>query len=304
MVLEGVFSAYPAVPHFIHVVHLLKLSTRQDARVSHESLGRLYDAFREAARPGTSRNVGVLFAHLCRSLPHVAAPPSPAGLQLTLKRRLLFPEDSAHRPVERPAFGTTDFERRIAEIVSEYSQSDLVHWIKYGCGSFEGAGRRLAETLQEPRKRLESLRTVLRQRLRLAGALASAPALDAAFALPPRRQTQAAVPQGGYAGVITRGDPERLLPSQFALDSFDFVRRFAENELLYFRREEPHRGECAERVIVIDQGVRTWGGVRLALTAAVIAQIGKDRGCFGPLRLAATSIDQPPIDIAQRVPTR
>src|SRR5581483_11102320 len=174
----------------------------------------------------------------------------------------------------------------------------LIHWLKNG-GAPPSAGRQLAEPLRAtPRRAGPSLATVLRRRPRLAGAVALAPALDAALSLPPRRLRPSEQPMGGYEGVTTRGAPERLLPHQFALEPLDFVRRFAEHELLYFRREEPHRGERPERLVVLDQGVRTWGGVRLALAAAVVALAGKDRRRAGPLRLAMTAADRPPFDPA------
>jgi hypothetical protein len=81
--------------------------------------------------------------------------------------------------------------------------------------------------------------------------------LLAALTLPPRRPTSGA-PAGGYADVATRGHPEQILPSQFALDDLEFVRRHAENELLYFRREEPRQDVREELVVLLDQGVRTW----------------------------------------------
>ncbi len=66
--------------------------------------------------------------------------------------------------------------------------------------------------------------------------------------------------------MTTTGNPEQILPSQFALDDLEFLRRFAERELLYFRREEPHSRTREELVVLLDQGVRTWGIVRLVLT--------------------------------------
>ena len=89
------------------------------------------------------------------------------------------------------------------------------------------------------------------------GAASLVPALDGALTLPARRRSPDAVPQGGYCDVTTRGDPDRLLPGQFALDPDEFIRRFAERELLYFQREEPHATRRPERLIVLDQGVRT-----------------------------------------------
>ena len=71
--------------------------------------------------------------------------------------------------------------------------------------------------------------------------------------------------------MATRGRPEQILPSQFAIDDIEFLRRFAENELLYFHREEPHAPVTEELVLLIDQGVRTWGRVRHALVASALA---------------------------------
>jgi hypothetical protein len=71
--------------------------------------------------------------------------------------------------------------------------------------------------------------------------------------------------------VTTHGRLDQILPSQFALDETDFLRRLAEQELLYFRREAPPRPTRQEMVVLLDQGVRTWGDVRLVLGAAVLA---------------------------------
>ena len=124
-----------------------------------------------------------------------------------------------------------------------------------------------------------------------------------ALTLPPRRLAQQELPVGGYADVTTRGHVDHILPSQFALDDWDFLRRYAEHELLYFRREEPHEQTRHELVVLLDQGVRTWGDVRLVLGAALLA-LGKqavDRKL--PFRVATTtspgSLD-PTLDQAAR----
>src|SRR4051812_47824966 len=57
LVLEGVFAAHPSVPHFAHVLHLLKLTARGGARDAHGPVPRLNEAFHAAAGPGTSRNL-------------------------------------------------------------------------------------------------------------------------------------------------------------------------------------------------------------------------------------------------------
>ena len=89
--------------------------------------------------------------------------------------------------------------------------------------------------------------------------------------------------------MATRGLPEQILPEQLALDGEEFVRRFAEHELLYFHREEPHRPVAKELVVLLDQGVRTWGEVRLVLAGATLA-LGRQAMRRGtPFLIAATS---------------
>lgn len=137
------------------------------------------------------------------------------------------------------------------------------------------------------------LREVMQTRPRSVGAATLAPTLDAAITLPPRKPRADRLPIGGYADVTTRGDPARLLPSQFALEGDEFVRRFAENELLYFLREEPREPDTPERWLILDQGIRTWGAVRHALTAGVLTLLGKMRKPAGPVQIAVNSCAEP-----------
>ena len=83
--------------------------------------------------------------------------------------------------------------------------------------------------------------------------------------------------------------PEQILPIQFALDDEEFLRRFAERELLYFHREEPRQPTTEEIVLLLDQGVRTWGDVRLVLAGAVIALLRQAKRRRIAIKLATTS---------------
>ena len=98
--------------------------------------------------------------------------------------------------------------------------------------------------------------------------------MTGALTLPPRRLAYQDLPLGGYSDVTNRGKVEQLLLSQFALDEVDFFRRFAEHELLFYRREDPTNPTRQELVVLLDQGVRTWGNIRLVLAAALLA-LGK-----------------------------
>ncbi len=287
LVLEGVFAS-PPVPPFPFVLHLLALLKHPPDRPG--ALARLHTANSRARGPG--RNVGLLVAELCRGLPPFADPPAWHDLELALKRRTLFGERHQPELVQATVLGPAEFAQAVAEKLAGWDDAALAHWLKFG-GPPAAAGRALAEAAESFPQRVGAFLELLRKRERLVGAATLAPALDAALTLPPRRPRPESIPQGGYVDVTTRGDPDRLLPSQFALESDEFVRRFAERELLYFRREEPHRQSAPERWLVLDQGVRTWGPVRLGLTAGVVALLGKDPARFGRLRLSLTSHPTP-----------
>ena len=95
--------------------------------------------------------------------------------------------------------------------------------------------------------------------------------LEGALSLPPRRLDRSELQTDGYSDLTTRGTPEQILPIQFALEDEEFLRRFAERELLYFHRETPRPPAVEEMVLLLDQGVRTWGDVRLVLAGAAMA---------------------------------
>lgn len=295
--LEGVFASR-RVPHFAHVLHGFHLLRYGGPG----GLWRLRDTFsRASTKQGIiSRNAGALIAELCKVVPPAAAPPPFEQLTHALKQRVFFRQQS-DVTLEWPSVGREEFERRVDEALHAYSGDALHHWLIYGCAPAGDATEKLVEAVVEPPPRVASLAEIVRERPRLVGALALVPALEAALALPPRKLDVERMPQGGYCDVTNHGSPERLLPSQFALEPLDFVRRFAENELLYFRRDEPHRGELPERVVILDQGVRTWGGVRLALAGAALALIvaKKQRG---PLRLVFTSDCASPVVSADADP--
>ncbi|MFO0805550.1 MAG: hypothetical protein U0791_20805 [Gemmataceae bacterium] len=287
-VLAGAFSR-PPVPPFPFVLDLLR--TMLDDPGSESPNGhRLRLAFAEHKRTSQLlRNAGILISELCRSLPPAANVPAADDIALTLGR---LPSSSAWIFAEVPPLPQDEFTRRIEEILVRYDDARLGHWFKFGCDPL-GDAEKLAEPLETLPARVEKLLAMARREPRLMGAASLVPALDGALTLPARRRSPDALPQGGYCDVTTRGEPDRLLPGQFALDPDEFIRRFAERELLYFQREEPHATRRPERMIVLDQGVRTWGGVRLALASAALVFMRKEAKRVGRVRFATTGAPDP-----------
>lgn len=77
----------------------------------------------------------------------------------------------------------------------------------------------------------------------------------------------------GYDGITTRGDPDRLLVSEWLLAEelpFEFLRRAAENELTYLRRAHRSAGRHGDVVAVCDGGPEQWGVGRLVQLAALV----------------------------------
>jgi hypothetical protein len=292
--LEGLTSVRRPL-HFAFVLHLLYLLGygKEEGDFRPRVLTR---AFEETGRP--LRNAGTLCGLLCRILPGMTESfdmaqlcrrlASPA-LMVEIRLRMTLGDSDvdslAVPPLESPAL-----EKHFLDALSRFTVKELRQWLRYGCIPPSDAGEEVARAVPTGQPRtLRGVLSHLVQQRRLAGAVPFVAQMVSALALPPRRLTDRELPMGGYADVATRGHPEQILPSQFAIDEVEFVRRFAENELLYFRREEPHARVNEELVLLLDQGVRTWGEVRLVLGAAVLA-FGKRADKRGlPVFLATTS---------------
>jgi hypothetical protein len=278
--LEGFATVRPPV-HFVFVLHLLHLLGYGKLAPPVEAAA-LRTAFREAGRP--IRNAGALCGFLCQDMPSLAEPVDVNEVCGRLAGHSHLPPNwfvlsyvpDAYVPnAEQPPLGPGLFERWFLGALANLPPDDLRYWLCYGREPMADAGQKLAEELVAVKPRtLSGTLAALAQSPRLAGAVPYVAQLVSALALPPRRLAEEELPTGGYADVATRGQPERILPSQFAMDPLEFIRRYAAHELLYFRREEPQTRTREDLVVVLDQGVRTWGSVRLLLSAAALA-LGK-----------------------------
>lgn len=267
--LEG-FSAQAELIHFAHVLHAFRI-LRWGPVGAHDELRIACAAFKEAR--GQARNAGVLFAHATGGMPRL-----PGGVDaLDVCRRLrgvhTVPQAPSIRGLELlPTVAADEFERVLAESLQKYSFDELKHWFRHGRGPIREAAQAIAREvrIEEPRSLAGIVETLLK-RGRLSGAEPFLEQMISALTLPPRKMQAEELPVGGYSGIATRGHPDQILPSEFAIDELEFLRRFAENELLYYRREQPRNQLREDMVVLIDQGVRTWGDVRLLLSAAALA---------------------------------
>ncbi len=295
--LEG-FAQRRPLPNFGLVLHLLDLLRRPRPDPA-DPLNRLHRSFGIGAR--ICRNAAVFCAVLCREIPSAPEPPSSQEIW----RRVILPSFSTapellpHRHQgEEPPLTPKAFTEHVREALTGYDDKEVLHWFWHGRGLLKDSPARLVEALDVERNRsrdqprsLREVLTELAQQERLAPAIPFVAQMVSALSLPPRRMGAPELPLGGYADVGTRGQPEQILPGQFALDELEFVRRYAERELLYYRREEPQVQTREELALLLDQGVRTWGSVRLVLTAALLAfgQLAQRRGL--PLLIGSTSGD-------------
>jgi hypothetical protein len=265
--LEGFASQRPLIPFacVLRLLHLLR--PRPETPPVSPAFALLRSAFIQAQRD--YRNAGVFAAHLCGGVPSSPDAPTTEDLWrwLTLRQAGMtgVPDGAADVPPLNPPA----FEARVERALAVYSHDEMIRWLRDGSGPLHDAGEELARQVQPPA--LGEVLDGVFQRERLGGAVPFVDQLVSVLALPPRRLTPPELPLGGYTDVTTRGHLEHLLPSQLAFDDLEFLRRVAQRELLYFRREEPHVGIREEMVVLLDQGVRTWGVVRLVLAAAVLA---------------------------------
>jgi hypothetical protein len=275
----------------LHLLHLLGLGVLNTSRTLPPEAEKLARAFRETGR--SLRNAGVVCGFLCLDFPRTPLVPDIPAVCLELTRPTPRPLGdrkglAAGARAEVPPLQPAEFEARFLESLARVDPKVLRHLLKHGGTWPAAAGKAVARMLP---KTLAAAFAGLEDRPRLGGAARLAFRLEGALALPPRRLGAADLPTGGYSDVATRGLPEQILPGQLALDGEEFVRRFAQRELLYFHREEPRIPVAGELVVVLDQGVRTWGDVRLVLAAALIA-LGRQAERRGlAFRIAATSAE-------------
>jgi hypothetical protein len=303
--LEGIMDSEGTLPGFGFVLHLLYLIGLGDRATRLGEGGapcveRIAAPFRALGCP--LRNAGALCSRLSREAPQAADPPDVADLheiltggswvpQMVLSHSSLGVMDQA----EEPGLVSSEFQHLVRRAADALTDGEIRHWLRHGCAPVGTTSdwllpfrpRSLAETLVD-----------LERRPRLAGIGRMVSRLDGSLALPPRRLAWPELQDGGYADITTRGAPEQILPIQFALEGEEFLRRFAERELLYFHREEPRQPTTEEIVLVLDQGVRTWGDVRLVLTGAVIALARQADRRKIAIKLAATSNEGEAVDPA------
>jgi len=248
------------------------------------------------------RNAGAFCAELCQALPQALEAPHLEDICRRLRSQEQFvhwmvrgAEGTAHGinvelRAEYPPLEPEEFEAHVFRALRGYDDLELYAWFRHGRGSVKAAAESLAREFPVS---LAGRLSRLLERPRLAGAAAFVPQLAGALTLPPRRLAHHELPVGGYADVTTRGQIDQVLPSQFALDEWDFFRRYAERELLYFRREEPHVQTRQELLVLLDQGVRTWGDVRLVLGAALTALAKQASARKLQFRIATSTTPQP-----------
>ncbi|MEW6731370.1 MAG: hypothetical protein AB1489_08545 [Acidobacteriota bacterium] len=76
---------------------------------------------------------------------------------------------------------------------------------------------------------------------------------------------------GGYNDISRHGDLDSLLISELAYPTEEFLRRFVENELLYYKREAPPQPKPRTIIYLLDAGPMMWGTARILAVAAAIA---------------------------------
>lgn len=270
--------------HFGFVLHFLHRLLR-DAPPTFE---RLQLAWRDGG--GSMRNAGALFAELTHALPRVPGEIDQRRLSALLRQQnnLIEVHWLTHSATS-PPLAPRAFDEHLQRLIGALSVEDLRHWFRHGRGLRVDDN---APAIELPLPPVRSLTGELEEALKRKRLFGVAPFVDqmiSALTLPPRRVMFTELPVGGYSSVTNRGHPDQILPSEFAVDELEFLRRYAENELLYYRREEPQSQVREDLVVLLDQGVRTWGEPRLALSAAAVALGSRAVRRGMPVKYAATS---------------
>ena len=263
------------------------------------SIERIAAPFHELGAP--LRNAGAFAGWICRDLTPDTEPFDVQSVVQLLAHGSWVPQMVLSDPhlgvtdhAEIPAFEPAKLEALARREADALSDEAIRHWLRHGCGPIISAQQ--APHVQVHIAPDEFSLAHFEQRPRLTGISRLVMNLDAAVTLPPRRLRSSTDRHGGYSDLSTNGQPEQILPFQFALDEQEFLRRFAERELLYYQRDEPGLLATEEIVILLDQGVRTWGPIRIALAGAALALIRQARRRQMPLTLTTTGNNRLLID--------
>jgi hypothetical protein len=279
--MEG-FAGQRRLIHFGLLLHMLLL-LRNFRILRGDSSSREFAACQRLwqlyADHGKSlRHAGAFCAQLCRDVPDAVQAGAVTEIIQQLRRNdttiqwySLGIQGAAIYAPEKPPWTLDRFETHVFQQLERFSDEEIQAWLEHGRGPVKDAADSLARDL--PVSLMGRLASLL-DRPRLRGTKAFIPQLSGALTLPPRRLTYQDLPLGGYSDVTNRGKVDQLLLSQFALDETEFIRRFVEHELLFYRKEDPNHSTRQELVVLLDQGVRTWGDIRLVLGAALLA-LGK-----------------------------
>jgi len=294
-ILKGAFST-GKIPSFDSVLLVCyALFAREEDAGWIRDLKTVFQSKRN--QPNRYVHLGSLIAHLARHLPGPETPPSIEQIQSEILQRSLstrpFPRESAWPAPVPPR----EIQRVIVQSLRSFSNADLERWIRFGEKTPPNPKTMVEELDALPQRVVQLLRQAQKSG-RLAAAVTLVPWLEAALSWPDESARGASLEIGGFAQIATRGDPSRLLVSQLALDPEEFLRRFAEGELLFFEKETPHERPRPERVLLVDQGVRTWGRVRWALAGAALTLIRR-QGNQGETILLKTTGDKETWDLSQ-----
>jgi hypothetical protein len=296
----------PAFGFVLHLLYMIGLGDR--AGLSEAGPGRCVERVAGPFRAGGCRlrNAGALCARLCPDAPRTAEPPELAALHEVLTGGNWLPQIVLSHPIlgampaaEEPGLIPDEFEALFRQRVDLLTDDEIRHWLRHGRGR---AGPDIEQWIPIYPRSVTKALAQMERRPRLRGIGGRSTRLDGLLWIPSRRLEEPELRGGGYADVATRGAPEQILPMQFALDDEEFLRRFAERELLYFHREEPRHKATEELILLLDQGVRTWGDVRLVLSSALLALARQAERRRIAVMLAVTSNGGEPIDPAEIEP--
>lgn len=289
--LEGA-GARDRLVHFAFVLHFQHHLVASDSRVNR--------AWKSAH--GSMRNAGALFAELTHALPRYPGRVDVRKLCGLIRKQTELGElHFISRSAVTPPLTPEGFAAHLVRVLDGLTDADFAHWFRHGRGPRVDGDDPPVELPPAPPRTLGGELEDALKRKRLAGVAPFVDQMISALTLPPRRVMFSELPVGGYSSVTNRGHPDQILPGEFAVDELEFLRRYAENELLYWQREEPQSQVREDLVVLCDQGVRTWGEPRLALTAAAVA-LGKRAEQRGKqVKFAATGNQGEPVgeEIAQ-----
>lgn len=295
--LQG-YASVAKLSEFAHLTHfwqLVRFARGLGEGAYLKDIAPLWDAYR-SYKP-KPRTLGVIAATLLR---YLGAPPDVPDVDAVVELldsprqfEMLCQTHEQLRGADPIEPGVEQVEAHLAGALQGLGQARLDALMQHASQQEEAAPEGVEHPEFDPPTRFSSALDLLFQHERMQGAASYADELMGVVTLPHADDQEESGEPAGFAGFETKGDMSLLTPSAYAADEMEFLRRYAEGELTFFKRERMRVAAPSALVALLDLSARSYGESRLVLSGALRVLAAASERQRRPMLLFTQGLSEP-----------